>query len=1024
MMFRLLYLPLCLILLASQCFAARQGLDEAMGRKSRLGMNTFYSGDSGSPLYSWQPQTLMYNDNETSHEVWMLAWKPDAQLLVSKEYSNRAFSYNGSKIAFMDANSPRSMVSSDPSVDEGAYALWLVNTDGTKMRESTGLSLGSASDGATLWANTELAYYAVPVATDDKAICNGAACSGLETDKLYKCSITDATNFVDCGDPIYHFDNGYSMKSTIKESPSPTDAWFLAVSDSQSFPTPLSVASRGVYFLSDLTGSPTLNSYFGIARKLGPTGGHLVRGSDGTSSWQCNSTHVADATNRPTSGASYSEYWTDVSSIYDYRTLKLWGGSHVKTGDMEGDGNWSSTGTPETNERSSAQAHGGTYSRHVVDSTASKGGISQAFTSETGNTYQGPNHSFRVGFWYYIVSGEFEAKLWNLSTVSEAYTAWSATYTTTGSWQHIEVDVSIDWLQAGVLYLQFLNSSASVAAEFYIDDVSGYQIYSEGPYADPFYNIDNATQSTYHGGSLFNYAPGGNSTGLMLTYSGTAGTICMNKSGSASDGGPLFQDWNGTSFGANEVRACANGGLRANGTTLTTKTPMNPYINSYLGHQCSDRWHRYLFVDAPGDSDYYKNTVFTKSCMILDIDNNFSDPSWVDADTGNTPVAWNAYKAGHKSWTGWTDYVFHAPSFVGTPMVGNYYNKSAAPTHDNYRAEDNIAYNNNNKMTTYNSLPKPSQSPDGTKAQFQSILLNSAYTGASTDDLYSGIAYVVVYYPNPPLIAQVTQSSGTITVRVGWDLTGTPRGYTERGWPNETLNNPPPPREVEKFRLWRSGDKTTWIPIKTFSHTAWTGYNFATGVWTGNDYWDTTDSPGTGTWYYAVTSVEYSGIESRNLSNIYVITIGASSGSEDTAYPSTRPYGGLGNATSAFYTAFSATNNSKLIRYYNVYAKDGGAPSISQATRIASISKNACSGGACSWVDWLGNTDGSTQYVLTAVDTQGNESTGLTVAATHQKSPATAEGQYTLEWNEPADESEANPHHGQSTAGSFTGTMR
>jgi len=51
-------------------------------------------------------------------------------------------------------------------------------------------------------------------------------------------------------------------------------------------------------------------------------------------------------------------------------------------------------------------------------------------------------------------------------------------------------------------------------------------------------------------------------------------------------------------------------------------------------------------------------------------------------------------------------------------------------------------------------------------------------------------------------------------------------------------------------------------------------------------------------------------------------------------------------------------------------------------------------------VDWLGKTDGTTKYVITVVDTQGNESTGISLTATHKKSPATADGQYTLEWDD------------------------
>ena len=63
-----------------------------------------------------------------------------------------------------------------------------------------------------------------------------------------------------------------------------------------------------------------------------------------------------------------------------------------------------------------------------------------------------------------------------------------------------------------------------------------------------------------------------------------------------------------------------------------------------------------------------------------------------------------------------------------------------------------------------------------------------------------------------------------------------------------------------------------------------------------------------------------------------------------------------------------------MVRYYNIYAEDGLAPTADQTNRIASIAANACTGSSCSWVDWLGNPNGTTEYVVTAVDYQGNES--------------------------------------------------
>ena len=130
------------------------------------------------------------------------------------------------------------------------------------------------------------------------------------------------------------------------------------------------------------------------------------------------------------------------------------------------------------------------------------------------------------------------------------------------------------------------------------------------------------------------------------------------------------------------------------------------------------------------------------------------------------------------------------------------------------------------------------------------------------------------------------------------------------------------------------------------------------------------------------------------------MTDGSGTGSQSAPYPSSP--GDLDDiSTSDFYTSFSIENTS-LIRYYNIYAEDGSTPTVHQENRIASISADACSDGNCSWVDWLGDTNGTTRYAITAVDSQGNESDAsyvTNVSYSHQESPATAAGQYTISWD-------------------------
>jgi hypothetical protein len=75
--------------------------------------------------------------------------------------------------------------------------------------------------------------------------------------------------------------------------------------------------------------------------------------------------------------------------------------------------------------------------------------------------------------------------------------------------------------------------------------------------------------------------------------------------------------------------------------------------------------------------------------------------------------------------------------------------------------------------------------------------------------------------------------------------------------------------------------------------------------------------------------------------------------------------------------------DTSLIRYYNIYAKDGADPysqnvasKLRQNAKIASVpaSDDYDGRGLFTYVDWVGATDGTTEYTVTAVDYQGNES--------------------------------------------------
>lgn len=132
---------------------------------------------------------------------------------------------------------------------------------------------------------------------------------------------------------------------------------------------------------------------------------------------------------------------------------------------------WTANGTPETFEQSGTQKHGGSYSAHIIDSTASYGG----FISNSGGS-RVVNNTYKYSFWYFLVSGVLEYDLYN-GNFGSALVALA--YSTIGSWQQVE-GTFIETATGTDGMLIFKNNSNSVATEFYIDDVSLVEVISSG----------------------------------------------------------------------------------------------------------------------------------------------------------------------------------------------------------------------------------------------------------------------------------------------------------------------------------------------------------------------------------------------------------------------------------------------------------------------------------------------------------------------------------------------------------------
>ena len=87
-----------------------------------------------------------------------------------------------------------------------------------------------------------------------------------------------------------------------------------------------------------------------------------------------------------TFGSTYATYVQDNSLNDNYGELGF-SGDLITNGDMELDSDWTDTGPPSENSRSSTYAHGGTYSRKLVVSSGWKG-LQQQVTVVAGETYR------------------------------------------------------------------------------------------------------------------------------------------------------------------------------------------------------------------------------------------------------------------------------------------------------------------------------------------------------------------------------------------------------------------------------------------------------------------------------------------------------------------------------------------------------------------------------------------------------------------------------------------------------------
>lgn len=132
-------------------------------------------------------------------------------------------------------------------------------------------------------------------------------------------------------------------------------------------------------------------------------------------------------------------------------------------GDFEADTTWNDFGSPVTQNQSTEQVHGGTYSRKVVSSANTKGIQSQTHFSLTGG------RTYKVSFWAYAVDGGSDAGVKSgLGNTDQG--VFTNRPVTQGQWTNITYDaVATSTVQAGS-YISFLTNGDTTT--FYVDDLT------------------------------------------------------------------------------------------------------------------------------------------------------------------------------------------------------------------------------------------------------------------------------------------------------------------------------------------------------------------------------------------------------------------------------------------------------------------------------------------------------------------------------------------------------------------------
>jgi hypothetical protein len=453
------------------------------------------------------------------------------------------------------------------------------------------------------------------------------------------------------------------------------------------------------------------------------------------------------------------------------------------------------------------------------------------------------------------------------------------------------------------------------------------------------YSIDRGQGSTYgdmpdsynreHGGGL--YLTGNEALGyhVILSPTGTAVKWRMDFTGSAPDGGPEF----------------SGDGTTGEVIIMSTKTAVFPPWENhhYWSHESPDMWGNHVVISNMEDDN-------RPGIAHLNVETHeYETRSYL-----------NDYGVQHNDWHGFTDYSvssytpYKDNDGLGQRITAQRYNDS------NLNDIKTICFPHvrENGGSAYSTLARPFISPDGTKVAWTSEFLNSS---PNRNDVY----WCVIRKPKPPI--NVTASSNGDSVLLSWQRPA----YTTRGWPNDVTDTPPLSKEIKGYHVWASSNiDGGWSEITQGAISL--------------ESIDINQEVGT-TRYYAVTSEEYSRLESDVLSEIVRVSISADGvmnssvvaeegmgGFWTTPPPSPSNFKVTKQAIGGHYELTWNEPSDSKIRYYNIYYSSTSEPTISQQNRIASIPV-----GNNRYRDWLADKVSDANYRITSVDRYGNEGSAV-----------------------------------------------